>query len=413
MATMSQFPSDWTVEQQDISRQRKMADILREQSMQAPQGQMIGNQFVAPSMTQGLARVLQSYMGAKLNKDLDAKERGIYQAQRTQGAQDMSSMIDALRGTPAVAKGFDGNNDDLGSAGVPAVAPDANKAMSIGMGSQHPMANALAAKLMEQQFKPAEGVNINGQLVNKFTGAPMGSQIPKQGEAFTLGDTRYDANGKPIVNSPDLSKPFTRDGLPNIPVQRFEMSKSKAGASTVNVAAPENKYNQIVGEGLGKEGLALVDAAKAAPEVVRNAQMIRAALDKGAITGTGAETRLSVQKALETAGVVGKGKAASTEELMAGLGKLTLAGIKTSGLGAGNGFTNADREFLSSAISGQISGTKENLKRVADLSERVAIATHQKGQKVLERWSQNPALKGVAQDTSIDPLPNAAVEVDY
>jgi hypothetical protein len=33
------------------------------------------------------------------------------------------------------------------------------------------------------------------------------------------------------------------------------------------------------------------------------------------------------------------------------------------------------------------------------------MATHAKGQKVLGRWNQNPALKNVAQDMTIDPLP--------
>lgn len=193
--------------------------------------------------------------------------------------------------------------------------------------------------------------------------------------------------------------------------EQWDTARKRAGASSVNnsvsIAGPENKYNQVVGEGLGKTGLDAVEAAKNAPEVIRNARMVRSALNAGAITGTGAELRLSIQKALETAGLVGPGKAADTAALISGLSKITLAGIKTSGLGAGQGFTNTDREFLEKAVSGTIEQTPQNLRRVADLSERVATNSYQKGQKVLSRWSNDPALKAVAQDTQLDPIPNA------
>lgn len=207
----------------------------------------------------------------------------------------------------------------------------------------------------------------------------------------------------------DYNKPFLNDGKPNFPYQQFKLRDSRSGAAntnnTISVAGPENKFNQVVGEGLGKESLASIDLAKGSSEIVRNAQSIRQALNNGAITGTGANSRLAVQKALETAGIVGPGQAASTQELIAGLGKLTLAGVKTSGLGSGNGFTDKDREFLQGTISGTVESTPENIRRVADLSERVATANHQKGSKVLERLKNNPALKNVAQDTQIDPLP--------
>ena len=242
--------------------------------------------------------------------------------------------------------------------------------------------------------------------------------------AYKPGDVVRDKRDptKPVFSVPETFKP------PSLPsaVQEYEYAKGqgyqgtfeqwntarkRAGASSVNnsvsIAGPENKYNQVVGEGLGKTGLDAVEAAKNAPEVIRNARMVRSALNAGAITGTGAELRLSIQKALETAGIVGPGKAADTAALMSGLGKITLAGIKSSGLGAGQGFTNTDREFLEKAVSGTIEHTTQNLRRVADLSERVATNSYQKGQKVLSRWSNDPALKAVAQDTQLDPIPNA------
>lgn len=209
----------------------------------------------------------------------------------------------------------------------------------------------------------------------------------------------------------DPNKPFllgpSGEIVPNIPFQKYDLGRAKAGASSVSVSVsgPENKYNETVGKGLADAGLGVVDQAKAAPDIVRNAQMIKSAIANGAITGTAAETRLAVQKALETVGLVGEGKAADTEALIAGLNKMTLGAIKTSGLGAGNGFTNADRDFLAASASGKIEATPANLLRAADLSEKAARASHSKGVKVLGRWSGDRALSAVAQDTAIDPLP--------
>ena len=231
----------------------------------------------------------------------------------------------------------------------------------------------------------------------------------KEGETVFMGD-------KPFLSAPkapkeiDPNKPFMMvDGkiVPNNAYQDFDLRSKRAGANsqTVNMAAPENKFNQDIGAGLAKDALSLVDVARTAPGVISTSRSIRTALDNGAITGTGADIRLGVQKALETAGLVGDGKAASTQELMAGLSKMTLSGIKTSGLGGGAGFTDKDKIFLESAISGTIADTPENLRRVADLSEKIARANHQKGNQVLGRWQKNPALAGFAQDISIDAIP--------
>ncbi len=252
------------------------------------------------------------------------------------------------------------------------------------------------------------------ELQSKFNPAPKYETVAPGSSMYKMGP-----------NGPELSftAPNKEKDLPSA-VQEYQfaaqqgyggsftdwlMSQKRAGATNVNntvsVAGPENQYNKDIGAGLAKDSLGVIDAAKLAPETVINARMVRKALDSGAITGTGADARLALQKALETVGLVGPGKAANTQALMSGLSKITLSGIKSSGLGGGNGFTNTDREFLQSAISGNLSDTPENLRRVADLSERVAIATHKKGSTVIQRFQKDPALKNVVQDTQLDDIP--------
>jgi hypothetical protein len=257
------------------------------------------------------------------------------------------------------------------------------------------------SKNPESTFRPLgtpeqlKGVAIDNQLINPITAAPMGNRVPKQANPYS-----------------DLVVPNPNGGvMPNQTLIDARKAIQKAGASninnTVSGAAPENEYNKVVGKGLGESSLALINSAQAAPESIRSAQAIRNAIKNGAITGTGADFRQSIQKALETAGVLGEGKAANTQELISSLSKITLAGVKTSGLGAGNGFTDKDLKFLQDGISASFDSTPANLLRVADIAERVAIANHTKGNAVAKRWANDPALRNITQDVTIDAIPQA------
>lgn len=54
-----------------IDRQRKMADMLMQQSFTPEQGQMVSGHYVAPSITQNLAKLLQGYTSRKINDKAD------------------------------------------------------------------------------------------------------------------------------------------------------------------------------------------------------------------------------------------------------------------------------------------------------------------------------------------------------
>ncbi len=417
------------VEQQNIERQRKMAEMLRGQATTPEEGKMVSGHFVAPSWTQQLAKVLQGYSSGVMQQGADEKQTAMAKALGDRNQADTSSFMQAMQGSPARTQAPATPVDDNGVPNIPAqfdaIAPDRNKALEIASRSSSPMLQGYSKAMIEQLMKTPENP-FSKVDAKDFTPESLKAFSASGGKDYTLLDpVRKMENINGVAVNPfglkagtvlpqDPNALFNRgpDGQAALNQQVFDAKRAlaKSGASnmntTVSMAGPENEYNKTVGKGLADTGLALVDAAKGAPEIVRNAQMIRAALDKGAITGTGANARLAVQKALETSGIVGPGKAADTQALMAGLGKLTLSGIKTSGLGGGNGFTDKDRTFLQSAISGEIDSTPENLRRVADLSERVATATHAKGQKVLQRWGSNPSLGAVAQDSVIDPLPS-------
>lgn len=425
---------DLLAQQYKLQRAQQYAQALQQQQAQdaqGPAGEMVSGHYI-PTFN-GLKSLGTAFMARNAGDEAGSQQQALAEALRNRNNQDMTDFMAAAKGTPAITL-------PEGEAGpvAPAQAPDLVKALKIGMNSSNPMLQNVAGTMFSQQFapklpkwekadrpdgkggvtsgfvdvnspnpwgtfqegghQPAKREFVNGQGVNPYTSEASGPVIPKQADAPNMGA--------------DLVIPDGQGGwIPNAPVITAKKSIQKAGAinlnNTISVAGPENKYNADIGGGLAKESLDLVAAAKNAPSVVANARSIKTAIENGAITGTGADTRLAVQKALETAGIIGEGKAATTQQLMSGLGKLTLSGIKTSGLGGGNGFTDKDREFLNAAMSGQLSDTKENLLRVADLSERAAVATHQKGAKVLDRWKNDKALAPVAQDSQLDPIPPA------
>lgn len=425
-----QAPTDFNMEQQAVERQRKLAEaMMMRGQQQQPAGAMVSGHYVPQSWTQGLAQALQGPAGMYAARKADEQSKDIATRQRKAYADELTKFGELANGTPIVPES-QGNNPSAFTPEQAAQPGDRRAALAMALGAQNPalqkygMDNlmpkapewALGERFNQQTGQPEKfmydknnpasqqaiggqkavnGTAVNGQLVNPATGQTIGAAIPKQ-------------------LAPDSVVAMGPGGtlVPNAPVIDAKSKIASAGKTNVNntisVAGPENAYNKDVGEGMAKANLALVEAAKGAPEAIRNARSIRTALDNGAITGTGAQTRLAVQKALETAGVIGSGKAATTQELMSNLGKLTLSGVKTSGLGAGNGFTDKDLAFLSSATSGTIEDTPANLRRVADLSERLATAQHRKGTEVVSRWRQDPSLKNITRDTVIDPIPGAA-----
>jgi hypothetical protein len=88
------LPVEYYPQMQDISRQLKMADLLRQQ--QAPQGQMVSGHYVAPSITQHLARALSEYTANKKEKEAYGKQDEIYrgyQEKQTTAAQKLAEML--------------------------------------------------------------------------------------------------------------------------------------------------------------------------------------------------------------------------------------------------------------------------------------------------------------------------------
>lgn len=60
-------------EEAQMMRRQKEIEALRSQSMESPQGQMVGKHYVAPSWTQYAAQLGQGYLAGKGQQQMDAK----------------------------------------------------------------------------------------------------------------------------------------------------------------------------------------------------------------------------------------------------------------------------------------------------------------------------------------------------
>lgn len=96
MATAEQQALDFNPELQDVSRQRKLAELLMAQGLQGqPQGQMISGHYVAPSWTQNLAPMANILAGQAVGERADTQQAQLAAALRGKQQQIMQAWSQA------------------------------------------------------------------------------------------------------------------------------------------------------------------------------------------------------------------------------------------------------------------------------------------------------------------------------
>jgi hypothetical protein len=93
-------------ELQDVSRQRKLAELLMAQGMQQPQGQMISGQYVAPSFAQQLNPLANIIAGQAVGERADTKQAQMAAALRGKQQQEIAQFGELLKVDPSKAYQF-------------------------------------------------------------------------------------------------------------------------------------------------------------------------------------------------------------------------------------------------------------------------------------------------------------------
>ncbi len=90
---------------QAIQRRSRLAQQLLDQGSEPLQGQMVSGQYVAPSWTQSLAKLLSSYQGGKIMGDINKQEQGMAQSKQKAIADILAqSQPKAIEGQPVTTE---------------------------------------------------------------------------------------------------------------------------------------------------------------------------------------------------------------------------------------------------------------------------------------------------------------------
>lgn len=400
MAQQSPFidaSSEFQPELTDIQRKQRMAQLLTERGLQAPQGQIVSGRFVAPNPLQYLSNLFNVYQGQNLQRTAEEQQQALARRLREAEATDIQRFLQAGLSTPAQAEVVPQGQtlrDDQGmltmgaSPEVAAKGPDYARQLAIALGSQSPTVRALGTEMIKQSMTPTKLGEGETLVVRDLLGGsggftPIASGAPKE-------PTEY----KEYLRA--------REGGFQGSFFDYQQALKRAGATNVQVST-EKSYGAEFGQGLAKNDVALYQSAQKAPQMLQTVQETKKLLDSGkVITGFGANQILDVARLGSQLGVGGKDTkeiVANTQQLFANRAQATLDTVRESGLGAGTGFSNADREFLEKAKMGGITYDKASLQRQLEIEERVARSAANKWN---ERIKTIP--KSAVEPTGIGPV---------
>ena len=102
MADIGTLNPEQMLQQQQILRQQKMAEMLMQQGMQQPQGQMVSGRYVAPSIFQNLAGLANTYVGQRGIEKAEQAQLDLAKAIRGQEGVALADYMSQLQGKPAV-----------------------------------------------------------------------------------------------------------------------------------------------------------------------------------------------------------------------------------------------------------------------------------------------------------------------
>lgn len=437
------FPGPYDAELNAITRREKMAQLMQQQALQPLEINSFQG-FQAPiSPLQGIAKVLQMYVGSKQIDEaeqarqllgLKAQQEGesllspyfggqislqprVAQAtapiaQPTQasgeppvaqvypiGPSGSPQMPAVPEGQPAgAAPNVAPVNAPSGAlASTPTGAPPKDIRQLV-RAMMNPYSAPVAKILLEQELKNIAPTELSRKLVE--AGYPVGSPEYQMFMRGTINKeaTQSHAPGSVVQGPQGVAHiPKTSEnvnlqypsGNLNAPVAVAIPNAADLTASQSGKVAGAEAIAKETGTIAAKELGALHTAAQNAQTTIDQVNKIDDLISSGALTGTAADIKLQLARLFNVAGADNNEIIKNTEVLISQLGQNVLNNVKTSGLGAGQGFTDKDRQFLEAVVGGSITLNAQTLKELGRISKDVA-------QKSVSSW--NSRLDKVSPD---------------
>lgn len=170
-------PNDYATKQQAIERQRKLAELLQQQSATPDEGQMVSGWYVPPSPLKGAVKIGQAMLAAYQNKQLDDKQADLTRSASQDRMDTMQRYGDLMSGRDAIPEQV-GTSDGDGfqaQAAQPAVKPDRRAALAALMESQDPTLQSFGMQQMLKEPEYDKPVTVGRSLLDPRTGKVIGT----------------------------------------------------------------------------------------------------------------------------------------------------------------------------------------------------------------------------------------------
>jgi hypothetical protein len=372
MADIGTLTPEQMLQQQQILRQQKMAEMLMQRP--APQGQMIGNRYVAPSFTQNLANLANLYVGKTNIEKADQAQLDLAKQLRSDETSAMADFMQQKQGRAAIPEQVTEMAGPYGVSGAGQNVPMPTATIA-GQEAIAPNPQAAYANLLAN---PKASSRLQNMAFTKLNEGP----IKVAAEETLLDPFTF----KPVASGPDKVSNEYRDYLKaqNDPINPFKggftdyqtmNNRSKAATTFVNA---NNKFTGGFAEKASGGAYDMYTAALNAPQAIENAKRTIELVNSGALTGPTANIGLEAAKIFNVAGANNQDTITKTEQLFSNRGKAMLGAVKGSGLAGSAGLTEGERKFLTQAEGGAITLNGETLKAMAGLEIKLAVANQKK-----------------------------------
>jgi len=415
-------PGPYDEDYRSIARREQLAQILQQQALQPIEAGSYQGIQAPISPLSGIAKVLQGYFaGQQMDSADQARQDLLYKSENADRAlvglppverAKPQQLAQALQQPVSTTYNEGAPPTGMPSTGVPQpqVMP---VAQSFPVGSSGAYQNLPPNQEIDAvpQATPVQGMPTQGAPTvppkGQFTPPGGGSALPSvtgdplkdlallkqfrgdtaayvkfayeqaKPQVVAKGGSLFTNQGKLIVGTPDENGNVTVQ----LPDGTFRREKAAGAAELTRGEAFTKEYATEGAKATVARDTTHFGLAESAPQNIEKANRIIDLVESGALTGTAAEKKLQIARLFNITGNGPEDTIKKTELLLSGLGQNVLDNIKASGLGAGQGFTNTDRQFLERVVGGSIELNGETLKELARLQKL-------SNQRNVEKWNK-------------------------
>ena len=235
------------LQQQQILRQQKMAEMLMEKGMQQPQGQMISGHYVRPSIFQNLAGLANTYVGQRGIEKAEQAQLDLAKRLRADESSAMADFFKQKEGTPAVVQNTELAGPYAGNIPMPIAQKEITPAIPANPRGAYAslLANEKASpRLQNMAFtKLTEGpmkVGVEDVLLDPFTMKPMYQGAGKLPATLDVAVSL-------IPNLPRNRAEWTPDQMAQVEQKVRQLEKDKAAVTHINMPSEtERKAGTMV-----------------------------------------------------------------------------------------------------------------------------------------------------------------------